>query len=63
VKIRFDLSIHILDVRRLLADIKDVNRQIESDLHRLQNIAKFAQTASSILDGLAKLAAGLAALA
>jgi len=50
-------------VRRLLADIKDVNRQIESDLHRLQSIAKFAQTASSILDGLAKLAAGLASLA
>ncbi len=50
-------------VTRLLADIEDVNKQIESDLQRLKKIAKFAETAANILDGLAKLAAKLASLA
>lgn len=50
-------------LKRLLADIRDANQEIRSDLERLKKIAKFAQTAASILDGLAKLVAKVAAIA
>jgi hypothetical protein len=50
------------EVKRMRADIDDVNRQIQGDLARLKKIAGFAQQAADALALLAKIAEGLAGL-
>jgi hypothetical protein len=50
------------EVKRMRAAIDDVNRQIQGDLTRLQEIATFAKQATDALALLAKIAEGLAKL-
>jgi hypothetical protein len=51
------------EVKRMRADLDDVNRQIQGDLTRLKQIADFAQQAANALALLAQISEGLAGLA
>ena len=50
------------DVQALHRDLQDVNQQIDGDLQRLKQIARFADIAAKVADGLAQTVGGLVKL-
>jgi hypothetical protein len=51
------------DVDQLKGSLATINATLTDDLGRLQNIARYAETAANVADGLAQLAAKVAAFA